>query len=132
MARLAADDMIDMVRDCLGGETTEPISDTRILRYINQSYLELASEYAYPQLSADTTITTESGTAAYELTVSNVLRFTDIVDDTNNLKLYTMSEPQYHKFNQGGSTSGSTSALPRRYCVIKYTLYRSVYVRPVW
>jgi hypothetical protein len=107
MARLAADDMIDMVRDCLGGETTETISDTRILRYINQSYLELASEYAFDQLGADTTITTESGTAAYELSVSDVLRFTDIVDDTNNLKLYTMSENQYHKFNQGGSTSGT-------------------------
>ena len=44
MARLTADDMIDIVRDCLGGETTETISDTRILRYINQSYLELSSE----------------------------------------------------------------------------------------
>ena len=107
MARLTASDMIDMVRDCLGGETTETISDTRILRYINQSYLELASEYAYPQLSTSTTITTSSGTAAYELSVSNLLRFTDIVDDTNNLKLYTMSEDQYHKFNQGGSTSGT-------------------------
>jgi hypothetical protein len=107
MARLAADDMIDMVRDCLGGETTETISDTRILRYINQSYLELASEFSFDQLGADTTITTASGTAAYELTVSNVLSFTDIVDDTNNVKMYTMNENQYHKFNQGDSTSGT-------------------------
>ena len=107
MARLAADDMIDMVRDCLGGETTETISDTRILRYLNQSYLELASEYAFPQLSTSVALTTADGTAAYELSVSNVLRFTDIVDTTNKLKLYTMDENQYHKFNQGGTTSGT-------------------------
>ena len=107
MARLTASDMIDMVRDCLGGETTETLSDTRILRYLNQSYLEIASDIAPPQLGASTTITTSSGTAAYELSVSNVLQFTDIVDGTNNLKLYTMSENQYHKFTQGGTTSGT-------------------------
>lgn len=107
MARLTASDMIDMVRDCLGGETTETISDTRILRYLNQSYLQLASEYAFPQLSTSTTVTTSSGTAAYELSVSNVLQFVDIVDGTNNLKLYAMNENQYHKFTQGGTTSGT-------------------------
>lgn len=107
MARLTASDMIDMVRDCLGGETTETLSDTRILRYLNQSYLEIASEHAPPQLSTSTTITTSSGTAAYELSVSNLLQFNDIVDGTNNLKLYTMSENQYHKFTQGGTTSGT-------------------------
>jgi len=107
MARLTASDMIDMVRDCLGGETTETLSDTRILRYLNQSYLEIASEHAPPQLGASTTITTSSGTAAYELSVSNLLQFTDIVDGTNKLKLYTMSEHQYHKFTQGGTTSGT-------------------------
>lgn len=107
MARLTASDMIAMVRDCLGGETSETISDTRILRYINQSYLELASEYAFPQLSTSTTITTESGTAAYELSVSNLLRFTDIVNSTVPLTLRTMSEDQYHDFTQGSSSSGT-------------------------
>ena len=107
MARLTASDLIDMVRDCLGGETTETLSDTRILRYLNQSYLQLSSEYAFPQLGASVTITTVDGTAAYELSVSNVLQFTDIVDTTNNLKLYTMNENQYHKFTQGGTTSGT-------------------------
>ena len=107
MARLTASDMIDMVRDCLGGETTETLSDTRILRYLNQSYLEVASEFAPPQLSTSTTITTASGTAAYELSVSNLLQFNDIVDGTNNVKLYTMNENQYHKFTQGGTTSGT-------------------------
>ena len=107
MARLTASDMIDMVRDCLGGETTETISDTRILRYINQSYLELASRYHFDQLSTSSTITTASGTAAYELTVSNVLKINDLEDDTNNLKLYPMNEDQYRKFTQGGTTSGT-------------------------
>jgi len=107
MARLTASDMIDMVRDSLGGETSETLSDTRILRFINQSYLEIASRIRFDQLSTSTTITTSSGTATYELSVSNVLTFTDLVDDTNNLKMYPMAEWQYHKFTQGGTTSGT-------------------------
>lgn len=107
MARLTASDMIDMVRDNLGGETTETISNTRILRYINQSYLELASRLHFDQLSASSTITTSSGTATYELSVSNVLSFNDLEDDTNNLKLYPMNEDQYRKFTQGSSSSGT-------------------------
>ena len=107
MARLTASDMIDIVRDSLGGETSETLSDTRILRYINQSYLEIASRIGFDQLSTSTTITTSSGTATYELSVSNVLTFTDLVDSTNKLKLYPMAEWQYHKFNQGGTTSGT-------------------------
>ena len=109
MARLTADDMIDMVRDALGGESSETISDTRILRYINQSYLELCSRYDFQQLSTSTTITTSDGIAAYELSVANVLSFTSIIDDTNNLLLRTMSEPQYHKYTQGSTTSGTPS-----------------------
>jgi len=107
MARLTADDMVDMVRDSLGGETTETLSDTRVLRYINQSYLELCSEYQFPQLSTSTTITTASGTATYELSVSDVLKFEDIEDDTNNLMLYRMAEWQYRKFTQGSATTGT-------------------------
>lgn len=107
MARLTASDMVDMVRDSLGGETSETISDTRILRYINQSYLELASLYQFDQLSSSTTITTASGTSEYELSVSSVLRITNIVDDTNNFKLRPMSEDQYYNFTQGNSSSGA-------------------------
>ena len=107
MARLTASDMIDMVRDCLGGETTETISNTRILRYINQAYLEIASRYQFDQLSTSSTITTEDEEETYELSVSNVMKINDLVDDTNNLKLYPMNEDQYRKFVQGGTTSGT-------------------------
>jgi hypothetical protein len=99
--------MVDMVRDSLGGETSETISDTRILRYINQSYLEVASLFQFDQLGSSTTITTTSGTSEYELSVSNVLRITNIVDDTNNFKLRPMSEDQYYNFTQGNSSSGA-------------------------
>ena len=107
MARLTASDMIDIVRDCLGGETTETISDTRILRFINQSYLELASKYQYPQLSTSTTLTTSSGTASYEVTVTDIMSYNDLEDDTNNLKLYPMNEDQYRKFTQGNTQTGT-------------------------
>ena len=106
MARLTASDMVDMVRDGLGGETTETMSDTRILRFINQSYLELCAEHKPPQLSTSTTITTTSGTATYEVSVSDVLSYDDMEDDTNNLLLYRMAEWQYRRFTQGSTTSG--------------------------
>lgn len=109
MARLTASDMIDMVRDSLGGETTETLSDTRILRYINQSYLELASRYGFDQLSTSTTITTVAATTSYELTVSDVMHISELVDDTNDIKLEAMNERQYHKYTQGGTTSGTPS-----------------------
>jgi hypothetical protein len=107
MARLTASDMVDIVRDCLGGETTETLSDARVLRYINQSYLELCSQFHFDQLSTSTTITTAAGTSEYELTVSDVLVIDDIIDGTNNFKLYTMNERQYNQYTQGGTTSGS-------------------------
>ena len=107
MARLTASDMVDMVRDALGGETTETISNARILSFINQSYLELASMYHFDQLHTSTTASTTSGTAAYELSVSDVQTISNIVDGTNNLKLYPMNDDQYQKFVQGGTTSGT-------------------------
>lgn len=107
MARLTADDMVSIVRDSLGGETSETISDTRILRFINQSYLELASQYQYDQLRSSTTITTVSGTADYELSVDTVLKIDDIIDGTNNNRLQAMNERQYNQFTQGGTQSGT-------------------------
>ncbi|KKN79013.1 hypothetical protein LCGC14_0344890 [marine sediment metagenome] len=108
MARLTASDMVDMVRDCLGGETTETISDIRILRYVNQSYLQVASKVKFDQLSATPiTITTSSGTTSYELSASDVSRINDLEDDTNNHKMYPMNEDQYRKFTQGSSSSGT-------------------------
>jgi len=95
------------VRDSVGGETSETLSDTRILRYLNQSYLELCSRFGFDQLGASTTITTSSGTAEYELSVSGILRFIDLVDDTNNMTMYPMNEHEYYQFTQGSTISGT-------------------------
>ena len=108
MARLTSADMIDIVRDYLGGETDETISDTRILRFINQSYLELCSQYQFDQLRTSTTVTTSSGTATYELSVDTLLKIDDVVDTTNNVKLYPMNESQYNKFTQGDTSTTGT------------------------
>jgi hypothetical protein len=99
--------MIDIVRDSLGGETTETMSATRILRYLNESYLEICAANNLPQLETSTTITTSSGTASYELTVSNVSEYSDLEDDTNNLLLYRIAEWQYRRWTQGNTTSGT-------------------------
>jgi len=107
MARLTAQDMLDIVRDSLGGETSETISDTRILRFINQSYLELSSQYHFDQLNTSTTITTSSGTTDYELSVDSVQQIHDLVDETNKFVLDPMNEHQYNKFTSGGTQSGN-------------------------
>lgn len=107
MARLAADEMIDIVRDMLGGETSETMSATRILRLINQAYLELCSATPFDQLRTSTTITTSSGTATYELSTDAVLEIDDITDDTTNILLYTTSEHKYNQWTQGNTVSGT-------------------------
>lgn len=107
MARLTAEDMVAMVRDASGGETSETVSDTRILRYLNQALLRICSRFGFEQLGSSTTITTVSGTAAYELSVSDVLTITDLIDDTNNYKLTPMSEQQYNSYTQGSTSSGT-------------------------
>lgn len=106
MARLTAQDMVSIIRDICGGETSETLTDTRILRFINEAYLSLVSKYCHDQLSTSTTISTSSGTATYELSVSDVVEFTDLVNDTKNFKLYPMSEMEYHRFTQGDAQSG--------------------------
>jgi len=106
MARLTADDMIDIVRDCCGGETSETLSDTRILRFLNEAALNLASKYTFDQLSATTPITTADGTAEYTMAVDDVVEFTGIVNGTKNFELYPMNEDQYLSFTQGDAQSG--------------------------
>jgi hypothetical protein len=107
MARLTASDMISMVRDNCGGETSETLSDTRILRFINQAYLQLAAKNKFPQLSVatPTTITTADGTTTYELSIATVSKINDIEDTTNKFHLRQMSEWQYRRYTQGQASS---------------------------
>jgi len=107
MARMAADEMVDITRDMLGGETSETISDTRILRFLNRAYMEEVGMFSPDQLSSSTTITTSSGTAAYELSVDTVLSIEEVVNTTAKMKMYSISEHQYIAYTQGNSTSGS-------------------------
>ena len=105
MARLTASDMVDMVRDNLGGETSETVSDTRILRFLNQSYMEICSRYLFPHLITSDTLTTASGTASNEMNVEDVLKIVKVVDDTNNSPVYSISYSQYHDYTSGNVSS---------------------------
>ena len=109
MARLDADDMVDLVRDASGGETSGTLSDDRILRFINEKYLLLISKYTPGQLGSSTTITCVSGTAEYTLSVDDLIAFDDIIDTTGNLKYYRMSEDQYHQYTQGDAPTGQSN-----------------------
>ena len=105
MARLAADDMIDIVRDNCGAETSETLSDTRILRFINQAYQEIVSKYHPAHSLTSTTVTTSDGTATYELSVGDVLTIEKVIDDTNNIPLYPISIDQYHEYVSGDASN---------------------------
>lgn len=101
MARRTATDFINEVRDNAGGETSETLSDTRILRFVNEEYKALCAKYMFPQLKTSETVTTSSGTAAYELTESSILQMDDVQDATNGLLLRPISEYQYTTYTQG-------------------------------
>jgi len=109
MARLTAQDMVEMIRDNCGGETSETLSDTRLLRFINQAYLEICSKYRFDQLSTSETVSTTSGTANYELAGTNIMYIDRIVDDTNNVPVRPISKGMYYDWTNGNisSTTGT-------------------------
>jgi len=101
MARRTATDFINEVRDNAGGETSETLSDTRILRMVNEEYKIMCAKWAFPQLKDAETVTTVSGTVAYELTEADILQVEDVLDTTNGLYLLPISEYQYNTYTQG-------------------------------
>ena len=105
MARMTAQDMVTEVRLHLGGETDETVTDNQILRWLNRSYVELASSYRFDELETSTTITTSSGTAEYTLSVADVLTIISVKDTTNKVQLYPASRFQYDRWTQGNESS---------------------------
>jgi len=108
MARMTATDLVSEIRLHLGGETSETVSDTQILRWINRSYIELASAYDFHELETSTSITTSSGTAEYAAPTTgadDVLSVLSIIDDTNNQTIYPWSRWQYDQATQGNSST---------------------------
>ncbi len=108
MSRMTAQDFVSFVR--LGvSETSESLSDSQILRLLNQSYLEIASAVNFPELDESTTITTSSGTAEYEVgsDADNIIYINDIVDTTNGIQLREINRYQYDQYTQSSSSSGT-------------------------
>jgi len=101
MARRTATDFINEVRDNAGGETSETLSDARILRWVNEEYKTLCAKYAFQQIKDAETVTTVDGTAAYELTEADILQVEDVLDTTNGVYLRPISEYQYNTYVQG-------------------------------
>ena len=109
MARLTAQDMVEMVRDYCGGETSETLSDIRLLRFLNQAYMTVCSRYKFNQLSTSETVTTASGTADYELANSDHLYIDNVIDDTSNIPVREISKNQYYEWTTGNiSTTTGT------------------------
>jgi len=105
MARRTATDFINEVRDIAGGETSETVSDTRILRLVNEEYKLLCSKYMPVHIQTTESVTTSDGTAAYEMTATDVLGVERVVDTTNNYTPRPITEYQYHQYTQGDTTT---------------------------
>lgn len=123
MARMSSLDIVTEVRLMLGGETTETLSDTQILRWVNRAYIDLASSYDFNELETSTTLTVSAADAEPELTVTDVLDIISVTDTTNKNLLYPWSRWQYDKATQGNAStitgnpiywfeSGSTGGYP--------------------
>lgn len=107
MARMTASDFVAEVR-LATGETSETLTDTQILRYINREYLRMSAMYCFPQLEASTTITTSSGTAEYDFTVTDINRIKNVTDSTNGVRLKEVSDYQYAQYTQSTATTTGT------------------------
>lgn len=105
MARMTAQDIVDEVRLHLGGETSETVSDTQILRWVNRAYTELASSYPFNELEASTSITTSSGTAEYEASAGDILGIISVIDDTTNVRMRPWNRVMYDNATQGDSSN---------------------------
>lgn len=108
MARMTAQDIVDEVRLHLGGETTETVSDNQILRWVNRSYIDLASNYRFNELEASTSVTTVDGTAEYAIPSTgstDILTVISVTDDTNNLTLQPWNRRQYDLAVQGDAAN---------------------------
>jgi len=106
MARRTADDFVDHARQALGGPDTGLLSDARILSFVNRGQQRVAVMRTHPELSTTTTITTSSGTAAYELTVTNVGRILGVIDTTTDVELTEINFYEYRLWTQGNPSSG--------------------------
>ena len=108
MSRMTAQDIVSEVRLHLGGETSETLSDNQILRWVNRSYIDLASAYKFDELEDSMTITTSSGTAEYAAPSTGndeVFKVISVTDDTNDLTLQPWNRRQYDLAVQGSAST---------------------------
>lgn len=106
MARRTARDFVDELRDLASGETTETLSDTRLLRYLNQSILAYEAKYLFANNKASEDITTVAGTSAYSLTAEPI-QVDDVTDRTNYYHTEPISEYQYKEYTQGNEANST-------------------------
>ena len=107
MSRMSASDFVSFARIGVG-ETDETLSDSQLLRLVNQSYMELAAAVEFPELRKTATLAVTSGTAEYSIGFSDDLHIDDMTDTTNGLLLRPISEWQYLKYTQGTGTVSGT------------------------
>ena len=106
MARQTAQDFVTNIRANCGGETTETLTDNRILRTVNQEVRRVCTQYKVLQLETLETITTEASTAEYEMASSNIIVIDTVHDRTNGLKLVVLGRDQYVDYTGSTAVTG--------------------------
>jgi len=96
------------------GETSETLSDTRILRYVNQSLLAYEAKYLFANNKTYEDITTASGTAAYSLSAEPI-QIDDMTDRSNYYHLRPISEYQYKEYVHGNEAN--STGTPFEWCL---------------
>ena len=107
MSRMTAEDIVNTTRRTLGNPDTDTLSDTDILRYLNQVYYRLSGRFDHPELRSITTVATVSGTAEYELSATDIASFLDAVDTTNTSPIVMISQDMYYQWDSGVGTTGT-------------------------
>jgi len=106
MARMTAQDIVTEVRLHLGGETTETISDNQILRWVNRTYVDLASAYEFHELETSASLTLPAGDSEPEIAgVTDILDIISITNTTDKMLMYPWTRWQYDRATQGNAAS---------------------------
>jgi hypothetical protein len=113
MARMTAADIVALIRKGMGNPSTDEWPDNELLRFANLAILEIIASDpdARTEMETYSDITTTSGTAAYELSVSNVLKITSVLNVTDNIRLKRLNRDDHTRQDVGQSETGD----PTRY-----------------
>lgn len=120
MARLSSLDKIGLVRSGMGDPATGDVPNSELAQFLWLAEMDIACDKDFPELRETEDLTTESGTADYEMTAEDILMILKPANDlTSGLPLTRMDDEwdrevgiylgdgsPFYYFEQGVGTNG--------------------------